>query len=410
MDSSAHSLASLLGIGPSDLSEANALERLRTTSPSAYLAMLQWQQLRQAVASETTTMGKRQVIAQRLREGYNLPEEMTPERIYNRLARTTKKALEETIDLFREYLPRSLRKRVNPQCHKNTDPIHLVETGLPAQNGQMSFTSDQRAFEARRNLVMGLLWFDFFAQRWSGRDPVNDPGELTRYLVETKVLSRPIRRVLLSLHDPENDLHCAGVNEFDEPKSRKGLVTRKNHIFLATLNVANDRITIIYSVRVKRPISLVRRMLVDDEWDPSRVRDLRAFRFCYFSKDDLLNSYSVVAENLLPGATGRVKDRFTDEKRNPNPHSASDFRGIKHLARIGGRVYEVDHLLARTWLDIQHCYGPINHGLYHARQMWEKNPPGLFRCVLPKEIYGIDWDSQKVQKQIKNHILSSLPK
>lgn len=402
-----HSLQ-LLGMDLEDLSSSGALERLRETSPAAYTMLAQWENLRAEVAKTPTDRERQWVVARRLRDTYNLPERLTLEKIYRRLRNQVKAARRVVMELFREYLPDELLRKVALQP-LNLDPVMLIELGLP---GQLSFTFESKQFEARRSLILGLLFFDITALQWTGRDQASDPEQLTRFLVEASILTGfPKERDLFSFHDPAQEYRCVGIEEFAEPTSREGLLPIKNRVRVAKLYVEEMPITIFYHVRVKKPISLIRRMLVDQQWNPQRVHDLRAFRFCYMRDKYLLRGYPAVASRLLPGATSVVKDRFTEARLpNPNQHSAAEFRDIEHEARILDRTYQVQHLLATTLFDIEHSHAPISHRRYHARQMCEIDPPGLFCCLAPFQGYGVDWTNESVRNQIDAHILASLPR
>lgn len=400
MSSAAHTLH-VLGMDLDSCSRAGALDRLRETSPAAFTIMLQWQALRDAVAKAKTPKQKEWEIARQLQQSYDIPTRFTLEHIYRRLGKQIRTARQDLNALFTEYLPPEICRKVTPQL-RDLDPVHLIELGLPSQDGQLQLAFERMQFEARQALLLGLLFFDITVERWCGKDPAEDPNQLTRFLVEQGIFEgHPKPCSVLSYHDPDDEFNCVGIKEWQEPPSVKGMVTRHTKVMCAALRIETRTVPIIYSIRPKKPLSLIRRMLVDNEWDPRRVRDLRAFRFCYFSPDDLLASYGTVAQRLLPGTTGEVRDRFTQSGRNLNPHSAPTFRGIKHQARIGGRIYEVDHLLAETWFSIEYAQGLINHGWYHARQMWEQEPPGLFLCVAPEQVYGVDWTDEKVQSQIR---------
>lgn len=399
----------LLGMDPSILSGAGALGQLRNTSPAAYTLIAQWQNLRAEIARAESDEKKQAVIARLLHDSYHLTGK-TFVQIYQRLRAQVRIAQEELQTLFEEYLPRAFEEKVLP-VPLDPDPVTLIENGLPLADGHLALTLERREFEARRNLLLGLLFFDITVEHWIGRDRAGNPDALTKHLVARQILAKmPKVKRLASFHDPNKKCQCVGIDEFCPPGSRKGFLKRQNRLRLAKLVVNGSNVPILYSIRAKKPLSIIRRMLVDKEWDPRRVRDLRAFRFCYRNEEELRRSYTSVAERLVPGGAGDVKDRFTAHGKNANPHSDPEFRGIKHLGRIKRRTYEVDHLLATTWCNIQHSHAPINHELYHARQMWEIDPPGLFHCVAPVSIYGVDWTDTAVQREIQQHIIASLPK
>ncbi len=401
----------LLGMPPGVLSGAEALDRLRLSSPAAYTTLLQWSSLCGEVAEASRVERKREVVAGFLRRQYHLPERRTLDQIYRRLRREIRAAQRALAGLFTEYLPPDILHQVMPRKLR-ADPLRLLETGLPmSAGGQLSFALEQaqrEQFEARRALILGLLFFDITVNQWTGEDPPGDPAQMTSFLVDQSIFAaRPTAHTLVSWHDPADEYRCVGVEGFFATPAKAGLQRRETKVVLATLIQNGQRVPIIYNVRKKLPLSLIRRMLVDAEWNHERVRDLRAFRFCYATAEDLLACYGAVASKLAPGGIGNVKDRFTQGAENPNRHSARDFRGIKHEARIGGRVYEVDHLLTRTWLDITYSRAGIRHELYHARQMCEVDPPGLFRCVLPSLVYGYDWESEDTRAKIRAHLLAS---
>lgn len=406
MSGTTHQLHVLGGLD--SLSGPDALERLRQTSPAAFTIIAQWQALRAEIEEAKSRQQKQWVLARKLQGSYDLPDRITLEQIYARLRSQIRKARHDLVALYKEYLPTDLCRQVTPQL-RDLDPVHLVEFGLPAQNGQLRLAFDRMEFEARQALLLGLLFFDITAERWSNRDPVGDLQELTQFLVDERILvGQPQMKDLVSWHDPAREFCCVAIEEFQDPVSRTGLKRVVTKFLIAHLKVnGGSPIPIVYKVRRKLPLSLIRRMLVDGEWDPQRVRDLRAFRFGYFSEENLLHAYPSVSQRLMPGSAGQLKDRYNPGTVNPNRHSSPEFRGIAHQARILGRVYQVDHMLAQTWLNIEHAKGEINHDRYHARQMYETDPPGLFLCVAPTRVYGADWTSQGVRARIDKHILAS---
>lgn len=174
-----------------------------------------------------------------------------------------------------------------------------------------------------------------------------------------------------------------------------------------TCRVLTDGSPVFFHHRVKKRFDIylkrLRQLAYSDKKDPFTVLDMVGLTFVVENQAVARRLIKSLTE-ILADAGGELvyrEDNMTKNGRGrmdkKNPISSPNFKAAKYEAWYNGRCNEILVMTFRDYISAKYALTRENHELYRLTQWWELFAPILF----PKAIYGIAWDSKRVQKELK---------
>lgn len=92
-----------------------------------------------------------------------------------------------------------------------------------------------------------------------------------------------------------------------------------------------------------------------------------------------------------------------------NKHSQRTMRIKNQRVFVNGRHSEIQHIYFKDWLDGEYSTTTKHHDRYHLR-WYIDHDHGIFRHILPKEIYGKDWSDLVIIRELNNDLMEKIRK
>lgn len=297
---------------------------------------------------------------------------------------------------------------------------HTVDPITVLREAQTAGGDPRRRFEAERDLALAYLslWLVSDAEltgeqdhrRWDqDRKTAKDRNMFLDHLRRNDVITGETRLVRpVVLHNLQSPHRCLGIavrggSEFMVGDLTKGKRIKVDAVDMVRINLSGDQIPALFLPRRKGILQTIAKMLLSRLDTPLNVPDRRGVRFAYRTEEDLRAASTFISSKVCLGLIR--KTHLENEDVPVNPYAAPNLLLVKDSAAFHDRTIEVQHLLARQHMDVQHSQGPEHYLLYHRRQYTA--PDGLFPELFPREIYGVDWQSAQVQLMMDEHIRAS---
>ncbi len=321
-----------------------------------------------------------------------------------------------------QFLPPELRQKPVRPIRLPHDPVELMKLVFPRlrlEKPQSPVSLIE--FEAQRKLEIGYALFLIDLEKF--RDLKKDNFKwIAEYLKELGIIQElPKKITITNYHDRNNELRFCG-STFTEVQSA---CVEQTHI--ATLEhrpyaciIPTDAHTdlgihALYSMRHKRPMSIIRKASALGERLPEHIPDTIAMRFTFKDTNELRRGKQIISEQLPEGCVFEEQDRLENTDRQ-NPHSASEYHDFSYHARLVdpygySHICEIQLVTLEVTSNVEYSAAPSNHRRYEVRQLLGSQPhepQGLFFRILPPSLYGINWGDVHIKQQIDAYIVENI--
>lgn len=345
-----------------------------------------------------------------------------PETVYRRFAFELTRVRYDLVPVCVErFVPRGVERGLAPKPVRMARDQRLIDPLLVLDQARGKDAGDARTrFEAERDLALAYLslWLVTDAEltgekdrlRWrQERKTAKDRNMFLAHLRREGVLTGQTRTVRPIVTFDERPPHrCTsitlpGEGTFVAGSAGSNIHHRLTPVDLVRLDVPGGPLPALFLPRRKGILQTIAKMLLARLDTPLNVPDRRGVRFAYRNEEELRAGSEFVGKICL----GLVrKTHLVHEAAPVNPYASPDLLIVKDSAAFHDRTIEVQHLLARQHMDVQLSQGPEHYLLYHRRQYTA--PDGLLPELFPERLYGIDWTAIHVQRQMDEHIRSTL--
>jgi len=318
-------------------------------------------------------------------------DEIPREKLYAELTCVIDDAKNFLKSLTREFIPKSMRFPFTSDglVSPTHDPYEILEMIWEIKGNPDFF--EIRSFEAHRlwRLAIRFLLMKVIAEK-------NRPHlcEITKMLENELFLSGNsiyTDQCLRVRYDPDNynrflALESNGTDNFIEyPCLIRTIADEDDH-----------QIKVLYIGREKDDFAIARKMFLKSKATEPIPSDQSGIMIVFFSKEDFVIGNKKIMQifpiaeavsDLRANGKGQTrKNEFSSNKFNPERH----FR-----VRVQGGWLEVQMFLFENFYNRNFSLGPENHLFYRLSQVLE-----LFKLFYPKELFGIDWDDEKIKAKL----------
>lgn len=309
--------------------------------------------------------------------------------------------------LVEAYIPESMHEQLIPAARSlSRDPLVLARTIMEDN------TPDRLRHEATYALALGYL-----ALRIHGEDSVT----LRHQRKQTRHGARAVLRLLYErgVITAPKPTPCTVVCHFEraEPyrvthheitvsgvarrhKKKHGSLIWYKEPFLTM--VGDPPLGVLFGTRQKGTVSTIAKMLRRPNGTvlAEEIPDRRGFRLAYQDT----HAMHLGAQRFLRVAEAHLrKEQEGDGQRTVNAYAAPNLHLVSDAIFVQGKRVEGQHLPLHDLINIIASHGPENWRLYNLRKYMV-----LFQEVFPTTIYGVDWTSPKVIKELTAFVHQSL--
>lgn len=323
-------------------------------------------------------------------------------------------AAKETIaHVLDEYFPVMLRQRLkmSSAISAERDPVELLcHCGASGTD----IISRIRRFEARRQLTFAQIEFEL---RRNANDPETLDEDLTwfvRALDTSYFLPRRSDQVTVIA-----DLEPANANRVvsfrlvkrNDPDARSIPTKTKAVIpldvrFVPSRGTGHD-IMVYFDARrkVHAPLKLIRKRMRHHE----TLSDICGVKLVFFEEQNELVEGVERLRRTIVRAPGSVSGEASNAQRagilDPtNHHSSSEYRARKYDVRMKNRIFEIQFMYVKDYVNELVATGQENHPLYKLRTFLDL----VFPVIFPTELFGLDWRDDALRQELWNLQLAKI--
>ncbi len=337
------------------------------------------------------------------RRSYDLrPEEFS--RDVERFVSAIKRSRRLLFDLVKNFFPKPYQRQLEmtSDVESENDPIRLIR--LCCGSGS-DVLSERRRFEARRQLTLAQLLFEF---QLFGNGPDDLDRDMSRFDDDLKrsffLPQKSASYKIVTELSPNNAYRVRrdglkvlplgpGAHRLHSTATRRMLSTDMRFI-----KAGGREIPIYYEIRVKH--DAVWKLIRKCQRQTVKLDDLCGVKFVFLDDRDLLDGVDHFRRTAAtePGcyfgdASNMASAGVVDDA---NVHSASEYRAKKYFGIKYRRLYEIQVMLLRDWINEQFSRGDENHNLYRLRTFQHDLFPRLF----PTVFYHLDWRDARLRKTL----------
>ncbi len=216
-----------------------------------------------------------------------------------------------------------------------------------------------------------------------------------------------------SSHDVNDRYHLTRVS-YADPGFKKTRHVIRQTLFCRQMRLGDKTIPVVYDYRLKGRFE--EWLKIQKQYDIPRKRsdafqihDRCGLRFVVPEDAQVAPVLEVIEQFLAKetsfGASIIERPNAHAPSRDPeNRHSADRFVVAKLTVAVAGQFFEIQVQSMRHYLATRTSTDAVNHDVYRLRQCMDVYFPLLF----PPEVYGVDWRSEVVRKELEEWKIRSL--
>lgn len=298
-----------------------------------------------------------------------------------------------------KFVPNAIADKIRRDTpFHNCDPLHVL-FHLKGAGESLSGIGD---FEKLRAIEMAAQYFFISAtQYYSNTFLENDLAKLTEVMAWLKVpIEIDKRHMTFYLSEAEN-WRCRQKLPREKEERAKLRVLLKTIHWVRIKTYSSNTIDAAIQARTKSHLEAFARRFRDPQIEIiTNIPDMHGLRFAYKDLNQLNLGVNLIALKQIH------RDYCVRRIHRTNKHCSKNIDIVSQNVFFGGKELEIQHTRLHDLINIHHSSGSENHALYHLRWYTEKG--GLFSELFPKELYGIDWESDEVREACKKHVISGI--